>query len=584
MKFSRSLIPTLRDAPNDAEVISHKLLVRAGFIRKVTAGIYEYLPLGLKSLNRVANIVRDELNKAGCQEVFLPHLIPAELWQESGRWPKYGKELLRIKDRHEREYCFGPTHEEVICDLVRSVVNTYKQLPLNLYQIQTKFRDETRPRFGLMRGREFLMKDGYSFHTSVEDLDREYKVMHQAYLNIFARCGLKCRAVDADTGAIGGKSSHEFMVLAETGEDVVAHCDACVYAANLEKAVTFYEPVLGGENVPPKKEVHTPKMKSIDEVSKYLGTKPSQMIKTLVYIADKVPAIVCLSGDRDVNEVKLKHVTGATEVRLASEAEILELTGVPVGFLGPVGLSEMIQVRNALSEFAIYFDQSVMLCVDGVTGANKADFHLQHVSLDRDLDIGGFESTMNLCDFSSVKAGDLCPTCKKGRLNLVRGIEVGHIFKLGTRYSEPMKVSVLDQGGKNLIVTMGTYGIGIGRAMASSVEQNHDEHGIVWPRAIAPFDVHLVTMDNSEDILAKAEEIKAALEKTGVEVLWDDRDERAGVKFNDADLIGLPLHLILGKRGLAKGVVEYKIRRTGVKGEIGLGEVNEKVTALLAEC
>ena len=577
MKFSQALIPTLRQAPADAEVISHQLLIRAGMIRKVANGIYEYLPLGLRSLRKVENIIRDELNKAGCQEVFMPHMVPAEFWQQSGRWQKYGKELLRITDRHEREYCFGPTHEEVICEMVAGSVKSYKALPLNLYQIQTKFRDEIRPRFGLMRGREFLMKDGYSFHTSFEDLDREYDKMHATYHNIFKRCGLACKDVDADTGSIGGSSSHEFMVLAETGEDVIATCDSCSYAANLEKA-TYYRDRMAAKTNQSIQEVSTPNLKSIEDVSKFLKIAPDQMIKTLVYKADESFVVVCLAGGREVSDIKLGHVVTADVIRLASESEVQELTGVQPGFLGPVGLEEAIAARSK-SEFKILYDYSVLEIKNAATGANKNDYHLINVDLARDLKLS--ESSANLCDISNVRVGDSCPKCKQGKLSLVRGIEVGHIFKLGKRYSEPMQVNYLDQDGKEKPAIMGTYGIGVGRTMAASIEQNHDEKGIIWPRALAPYSVHLITMDVTEELVHTATLMYDNLSRSGIDVLWDDRDERAGVKFNDADLIGIPLQVVIGKKGLERGVFEYKIRRDGKKGEFAREGGLEAIRALL---
>lgn len=566
MKFSRAFIPTLREAPSDAEVVSHRLLMRAGMVRKVSSGIYEYLPLGLRSLKKIENIVRDELNKSGCQEVFLPHMVPSELWQESARWSKYGPELLRIRDRHERDYCFGPTHEEVICDLVRSNVSSYKAFPLNLYQIQTKFRDEIRPRFGLMRGREFLMKDGYSFHTSVEDLDREYKNMHDTYHRIFKRCGLDCRTVEADTGAIGGSSSHEVVVLADTGEDTIACCASCDYAANLEKARFHVNASKINYTKNSREEVPTPGKKNIAEVSAFLKIKPDQMIKTLVYKVDKDFVVVCVAGHREVNEVKLKGLLACDELRLASDAEVLELTGVPVGFLGPIGLDNKLK---------ILFDHSVLLVDDAVTGANKLDTHTRHINVTRDMALKSAQ------DVSSVVAGDTCPKCATGALKLLRGIEVGHIFKLGTRYSKPMKVNYLDQEGKQQDVIMGTYGIGVSRSLAASIEQNHDDKGICWPRAIAPYEVHLMDLDQEEGVQKQVKSLYDSLVKSGIEVLWDDRDDRAGVKFNDADLIGLPLQIVVGKRGLAQGNIDFKIRKTGEKGSVPVGDSLAQITNIL---
>lgn len=568
MKFSRAFIPTLRQAPNDAEVISHQLLVRAGMIRKVAMGIYDFLPLGLRSLHKVENIVREELDRAGCQEVALPHMVPAELWQESGRWQKYGKELLRIQDRHERHYCFGPTHEEVICEMVRGSINSYKQLPLNLYQIQTKFRDEIRPRFGLMRGREFLMKDGYSFHTSVEDLDREYVAMREAYLAIFKRCGLECRAVDADTGAIGGSSSHEFMVLAETGEDVVASCLSCDYAANLEKACFALKNP--SERTEAKiQKIATPGKKTIAEVSEFLKIRPEQMIKTLVYKADEHYAVVCVAGNREVHEIKLKNALGCDTLRLASDAEILTETGVPVGFLGPLGL----EAKN----LKVVSDVSVWQITEAASGANHIDEHIVGINVERDLSV----KKDSCVDVSSVVAGDFCPHCQTGKLKLLRGIEVGHIFKLGKRYSEPMKLTYLDQQGREQVVIMGTYGIGVSRVMAACIEQYHDDKGISWPLALAPYQVHLVTLDVDDAIMNAAQTLYDDLGRSGIEVLWDDRDERAGVKFNDADLIGLPLQVVLGKRGLAAGQWEYKIRRSGAKGQMLVAAAVETVKKMM---
>lgn len=571
MKFSQSLIVTLRDAPAEAEVISHKLLIRAGFIRKLTSGIYDFLPLGLRSLRKVENIVRAEMDKSGALEIFLPHLVPAELWQQSGRWSQYGDELLRIKDRHKHEFCFGPTHEEVVCELIAGVLSSYKQLPLHVYQIQTKFRDERRPRYGLMRGREFLMKDGYSFHMTAADLEREYQVMHETYMTIFRRCGLTCRAVEADTGAIGGSSSHEFMIMADAGEDEIAVCDSCGYAANVEKANFAPKPPVAytEEKI---KEVLTPNLKNIEEVSRFLGTKAEQMIKTLLYKVDDTFVVICLSGNRSVSEVKLARLfTDAKELRLATDEEVLKVTGVPVGFLGPVGFK---------ADFKICCDHSVFDIASGVTGANKKDFHIVNVNITRD----GEVKNLTRCDVSVVLPGDACPTCRKGHLTLRRGIEVGHIFKLGTRYSEPMKVSFLDENGVAQKAIMGTYGIGIGRTLAASVEQNHDDKGIIWPRALAPFDVHLMHLDKTDAVAKFASTLYGELGENGISAFWDDRDERAGVKFNDADLIGIPLQLIVGKRGFDKGEIEFKIRRSGERGNMACADALRLIQQKLAGC
>lgn len=571
MKYSQSLIKTLREAPSDAEVMSHQLLIRAGFIRKVAAGIYEYLPLGLRSIRKVEAIVRDELNKAGCQEVLLPHLVPAELWQESERWGKYGPELLRLTDRHDREYCFGPTHEETISDLVRHSVSSYKAFPFNLYQIQTKFRDEIRPRFGLMRGREFIMKDAYSFHTNEDDLDREYQKMHQAYSHIFKRCGLECRPVDADTGAIGGSSSHEFMVLAETGEDLIAICQSCEYAANLEKA--HFKVSCADPTTEALEEVHTPNLKTIDDVSSFLKVSPEQMIKTLVYKWDEGFVVACLAGHRELNEIKLQHLIPGDELRLATDDEILQLTGVPTGFLGPVGLMDLISDKESVR---LIFDHSISCIADAVTGSNKKDYHSLHVNLTRDVG-----ENLEFADFSNVLEKDACPQCDSGALKLIRGIEVGHIFKLGDRYAKPMKINYLDQNGKEQTAIMGTYGIGIGRTMAASVEQNHDDKGIIWPRALAPYDCSLITLDETDEILSLVQELRDGFAKLGFDTLWDDRNERAGVKFNDADLIGIPMQIVIGKRGMQNQQIEYKIRGSGEKGFVPLTGALEQLVKIL---
>ncbi len=581
MKFSQSLIPTLREAPGDAEVISHKLLIRAGMIRKVSAGIYEFLPLGFKSFKKVEQIIREEMDKADCQEIFMPHAIPADLWQESGRWQKYGSELLRIKDRHERDYCFGPTHEEVVCDLVRQTVHSYKALPIHLYQIQTKFRDEIRPRFGLMRGREFMMKDGYSFHVDLEDLDREYNKMYKTYSDIFQRCGLACRPVEADTGSIGGSSSHEFMVLAQTGEDVIASCDTCQYAANLEKAVYKISPDKTSAAKESPKDVHTPNMKSIEEVSGFLKSDASQMIKTLIYVSQDKHIVVCLSGDREVSDAKLKSATGDPDVRLATDEEIELLTGVPTGFLGPLGLEEVIKAKSPKAKYQIFYDRSLAIVFQGMTGANKSDYHTVNINIERDLGLKNDPSFERFEDLSTVKEGDACPRCKTGKLTLIRGIEVGHIFKLGDVYAKPMKVHFLDKDGKEKVPVMGCYGIGVGRTMAASVEQNHDENGIIWPRALAPFDIHLMNLDKSEESAETTQELYAKLQQSGFKVLWDDRDERAGVKFNDADLIGVPLQVMVGKKCLARGCYEYKIRKDGTRGDVECPKVIEEVGKIL---
>ncbi|MBI2346674.1 MAG: proline--tRNA ligase [Deltaproteobacteria bacterium] len=559
MRFSRSFIPTLREAPADAEVISHQLMMRAGMIRQVARGIYDYLPLGWRVLKKIIRIAREELDGVGCQEVQLPVVIPAELWQESGRWQQYGKELLRLKDRNDREFCIGPTQEEVITDLVRREVKSYRQLPLNLYQIHTKFRDEIRPRFGLMRGREFLMHDGYSFHASVEDLDRHYDLMRAVYERIFARCGLKCRVVEAATGAIGGKSSHEVMVLAETGESAIAVCNRCGYAANMELATA--RPSVGSppspDAVPSKpREVNTPGLGGVEDVVAVLGVTPAAMIKTGLYLRDGGVVVGLIPGNREINEAKLQAAVGAAFCTMLDAASYRRLAGCEIGFAGPIGMPKEVAGLGAVTVVA---DTSVMALAVGATGANKTDYHLVGV-------VPGRDFTPDLvADLAMVMAGEGCPRCKDGTYDMVRGIEVGHIFKLGTKYSAAMKAAYLDEGGKEQPIVMGTYGLGIGRTAAAAIEQHHDEKGIVWPLPIAPFHaVVLLLKANEPTHAAFGTQVYEALNAAGIETLYDDRDERAGVKFADAELIGLPYQLVIGAKGIGQQKVELKKRHGGV--------------------
>ncbi|MHC1712352.1 MAG: proline--tRNA ligase [Solidesulfovibrio sp.] len=554
MRLSRYYAPTLKETPAEAEVISHKLLLRAGMIRKLTAGIYTYLPLGLRALNNVSRIVREEMDRAGALELLMPAVQPADLWKESGRWDYYGRELLRFVDRHDRESCLGPTHEEVITDLVRNEIRSYRQLPVNLYQIQTKFRDEIRPRFGLMRGREFVMKDAYSFDKDDAGADASYWAMYHAYVRIFERLGLKFRAVAADSGAIGGSFSHEFMVLAETGEDTIAFCPTCDYGANLEKAETACPQPGGAVNCPPAEIVATPGVCSVEGVAALLGVALQRIIKTLLYIADAEPVAVLVRGDREVNEVKLKNLLGAKDLRMASPEEIVSLSGVPVEFVGPVGLPPL----------NIYADHDLAAASDWIAGANATDAHLRHVDLARDMTVAAF------ADLREVAEGDPCPKCG-AKLAFTKGIEVGHVFKLGLKYSEALNATFLDEAGKEQFMIMGCYGIGVSRIVAACIEQNNDVAGIVFPPPIAPFEVALLNLSPKDETAhAKADEIYAALTAAGVETLLDDRDERPGIKFNDADLQGFPIQLTLGGKGLAKGVIEIKNRRTGEKGELPL--------------
>ena len=552
MRFSQYFIPTLKEAPADAEVASHKLLIRAGMIRRLTSGIYHYLPLGLRSVSKVANIVREEMNRAGTLELAMPMVQPADLWQESGRWEHYGKELLRFQDRHDRDYCLGPTHEEVITDLVRKEIRSYRQMPLRLYQIQNKFRDEIRPRFGLMRGREFMMKDAYSFDRSDAEANQSYQAMYEAYSKIFKRLALQFKPVEADTGSIGGSTSHEFMVLADTGEDVIASCPACAYAANVERAAI---PVCGEKSMdspPVISAVTTPGKHSVEEVAQFLKIPTTSIIKTILLNVDGNSVAVLVRGDREVNLPKVKTLLHAEEITFATPEEVVDWTGAPVGFAGPINLS----VSRVIA------DQELALREGWVTGANKDNTHLCNVSLIRDAKVTEY------ADIRVSAKGDLCPVCN-GILEFPRGIEVGHIFKLGTKYSEALHAAFLDENGKEQIIIMGCYGIGITRVLAACIEQNNDEGGIVFPPPVAPFDVALLNLDSkNEDVSAKAEELYGLLEKQGLEVLLDDRDERPGVKFKDADLIGIPIQLVIGGKGLARGVIEAKDRRTNEKTEL----------------
>lgn len=556
MRWSCSHIPTLKEAPADAEVISHKLLLRAGMIRKLTSGIYSWLPLGLRSLNRASQVVRREMDEAGAQEILMPTVQPADLWNESGRWVKYGKELLRFKDRHERDYCLGPTHEEVITDLLRGEVRSYRQLPINLYQIQTKFRDEIRPRFGLMRGREFLMKDAYSFDATDEGADKSYLGMYDAYHKIFEGMGLNFRPVEADSGAIGGNFSHEFMVLADTGEDTIAACTAwphCTFAANVERCPVAAPSEQSQEACDPMTEVHTPNVHTVEEIANFLNVPTTSILKTLLFMADGEPVAALLRGDRELNMIKLKNLLDVDELEFASPEQVRELTSAPVGFAGPVGL---IGVKTIIA------DHELMGANGWVAGANKGDTHVCNLDLNRDAVVTKW------ADLRNAVAGDACPRCN-AKLELKKGIEVGHIFKLGTKYSEAMKAVFVDESGKENPIIMGCYGIGVSRVVAASIEQNNDDSGIIFPPQLAPFDVIVINLDpKNETVTAKSDEIYKSLKAKGLDVLYDDREERPGVKFKDADLIGIPLHIIIGGKSLDKGFVESKIRKTNEKGQI----------------
>ena len=562
MRTSQLLLPTLREDPGEAETVSHRLMLRAGLIRKVAAGIYTYLPLGLRIVRKVEQIVREEMNRAGAQELLMPIASPAELWRETGRWDYYGKELIRFKDRHERDFCLGPTHEEVITDLFRREVRSYRQLPLNFYQIQTKFRDEIRPRFGLMRGREFIMKDAYSFDKDEAGARLNYQKMYDAYHRIFARCGLNFRAVEADTGLIGGTSSHEFMVLADTGEETVVYSESGTYAANVERAEVLPPNDESKEAPLPLRSVNTPGCRTVEEVTKFLKVDASKLVKTLLYSTGSETVAVLIRGDHDANEIKLKRLLGVTDLELAGPATVEKVTGAPVGFAGPVGLN-----------IRIVADHAVKASANIVVGGNHLDTHLVDVNCPRDFHVEQF------ADLRNARAGDPSPR-KDGVLKTTKGIEVGHVFMLGTKYSQAMNASFLDPNGKECLAVMGCYGIGIGRTAAAAVEQNHDDKGIVWPFPIAPFHVHLISLGQSTAVIDAATKLNAALEAVGLEVLWDDRDERAGVKFNDADLIGAPYQVIVGDKSLAESLLEVKSRNTGVKTKLPPTDVPQGILAM----
>lgn len=561
MRASRYLIATLKETPADAEIISHQLMLRAGMIRKLAAGLYTWLPLGLRTLRKVERIVREEMDKSGAQEVLMPAVQPAELWQESGRWTQYGGELLRLNDRHGRDFCFGPTHEEVITDLIRNEFKSYKELPANFYQIQTKFRDERRPRFGVMRAREFIMKDAYSFHLDAESLDETYQVMHRTYCNIFDRLGLDYRPVQADSGAIGGNASHEFHVLAASGEDAIAFSTESDYAANIEKAEALAPAGERPAPTEPLREVATPEQKTIGDISDFLGVDPRRTVKTLVVRGEAgtdgeagLVALV-LRGDHTLNTIKAEKLPGVAEpLTLATDEEIRNAIGCAPGSLGPVNLPVPVIV-----------DRSAAHLADFICGANRDGYHLTGVNWERDVPLARVE------DLRNVVEGDPSPD-GKGTLEIRRGIEVGHIFKLGKKYSEAMNATVLDEHGKSVVMEMGCYGIGVSRIVAASIEQNHDDRGIIWPDAIAPFEVAIVTLNahKSAAVAEAGEKLYEQLRQAGFDVLLDDRNERPGVKFADMELIGIPHRLVVSDRGLAAGTLEYKGRRDTDKQDIPL--------------
>ena len=549
----------MKEDPKEAEVLSHRLMLRAGFIRKLASGVYTWLPLGLKSLKKVENIIREEMNRKGAQEIIMPFVQPKELWEESGRWDKYGKELLRVRDRNDRELCLGPTHEEVVTDLVRREVKSYKELPLTLYQIQTKFRDEIRPRFGVMRSREFFMKDAYSFDVDEAGAEKSYMDMHDAYMRIFDRCGFNFRSVEADTGQIGGSFSHEFMVLADTGEDIIISCGSCGYAANLERAEVGFIDRDVARIKGQFRNVDTPGQRKIDEVSRFLGIAPDKLVKTIIYNTDKGTIGVLVKGDREINEVKLRNMLNLDSMELADEETIEKVTGGPLGFSGPIGLN-----------IPLYADRDVLFMEDFVIGGNARDVHTVNVNIE-DFKVEGFY------DLKVAEPGDLCARCG-GTHSSTKGIEVGHIFKLGLKYSKAMNCTFLDKEGKEKFAVMGCYGIGVGRTVAAAIEQGHDENGMVLPFAIAPFEVDVLPVNSSHpESMELAETIYKELLEKGIDAIIDDRPERPGVKFKDCDLIGIPLRVTIGERNLKDGYVEIKLRKEKESQRVRKEEVIERV-------
>ncbi len=567
MRTSAFFLSTLKEAPNEAELISHKLMMRAGLIKKLGSGLYSWMPMGLRVLRKVEQIVREEMDRAGALELFLPAVQPAELWQESGRWEKFGPQMLKIKDRHDRDFCFGPTHEEVITDIARREIRSYRQLPVNFYQIQTKFRDEIRPRFGVMRAREFIMKDAYSFHVDFDDLQREYRSMYDTYSRIFDRLGLKYRAVAADTGAIGGTGSHEFHVLADSGEDAIAYSLASDFAANVELAEALAPATSRGAPGQPMTKVATPGQHSIEDVSAFLKISAQRIVKTLLYVtADQRPVLVLLRGDHVLNEVKAGKKLG-DGFHFATEAEVRARLGADPGSIGPVGSHGI----------PVIADRAVLAMSDFVCGANETGHHLTGVNFDRDL-----PEPTEVADLRNVVEGDPSPD-GKGQLGICRGIEVGHIFQLRTKYSEALSATFLDEGGKSQPMEMGCYGIGVSRIVAAAIEQNHDERGIIWPRAIAPFEIAIAPIGyrKNAEVRAAADQLYAELVAAGIDVLLDDRDERPGVMFADLELIGVPHRITIGDRGLKQGQIEYVARRDGSPQLVDIATAPDFVKKLL---
>lgn len=568
MRASQFFISTLKEAPQEAELPSHKLMLRAGLIKRLGSGLYSWMPLGLRVLRKVEAVVRDEMNKAGALELLMPAVQPKELWEETGRWAVFGPQMLKIKDRHERDFCFGPTHEEVITDIARKEIRSYKQLPLNFYQIQTKFRDEIRPRFGVMRAREFVMKDAYSFHTSFESLEQTYQIMYQAYSNVFDRLGLKFRAVKADTGAIGGDGSHEFHVLADSGEDALAYCEQSDYAANVELAEALPPSQSRAAASETMREVETPKQTACEDVAALLGIGVERTVKAIALMADGVFYLLLLRGDHTLNEIKASKLPGLGNFRFATDDEIRAALNCPPGFIGPVGVA---------SDVKVYADHTVAAMSDFVCGANKPKYHLAGVNFGRDL-----PEPLVIADIRNVVAGDPSPD-GKGPLALCRGIEVGHIFQLRTKYAQAMNATYLDENGQTQVMEMGCYGIGVSRIVGAAIEQGNDAKGIVFPAAMAPFEVVLcpIGMDRSELVKDTAQKLYAELQAAGIDVLLDDRGERPGVMFADMELIGIPLRVVLGERSLNEGKVEYQARTDTEAQALPLGDIVSRLKQVL---
>ncbi|WP_412990191.1 proline--tRNA ligase [Pediococcus siamensis] len=566
MKQSKMLIPTLKEVPNDAEAKSHQMMLRAGYIRQVSAGMYAYLPLAFRTIEKIKKIIRTEMNKIDAVEMLVPAVLPAELWEQSGRLSTYGPELFQFKNRHDRDFILGPTHEETFTTLIRDEVKSYKRLPLTLYQIQMKYRDEDRPRYGLLRGREFLMKDAYSFHAEKDSLDQTFRDMEKAYQNIFDACGLDYREIVGDAGAMGGNDSKEFSAIAPVGEDTIAYAEESDYAANLEMASSKYVDQPSHETLQELEKIATPDAKTIDEVAKFLNISSEKLIKTLVFMADEKPVMVLVRGDDQVNEVKVKNFLGADELVPATDEDVETLLKADFGSLGPVGIDP--------DKVTVLADLYVKNMVNAVVGANENGYHYKNANLDRDIHVSEFG------DFRTVQEGELAPD-GKGKLKFTKGIEIGHIFKLGTRYSDALGAKVLDENGRSVSVIMGCYGIGVSRLLSAIAEQHADENGLVWPKNIAPFDIHVVPVNaKNEEQMNLANKIEASMSEAGYEVLVDDRKERAGVKFADSDLMGIPVRITVGKKS-SEGIVEVKLRRTGETLEVKIEELQNSVGILL---